>query len=391
MGSATRFRRGEAVVGGSRPGRSAGLAALFVATFGPGCASEGSPPGGPEDRIPPTLVESDPAERSVNAQPDQGIRLVFDEVLDPRLLSRLPQLILVNPDEPGFDYELDEERVILSPKLPMMDGVTYMVTILPGLADREGNATTRARTILFSVGGEEPIPLSLVRATIVRDTLPAAGARYLLENTETEFSYLFVADSTGRVEAEGIEFGPYVATAWLEQARPDGWQMTDEPGARDSFALGAGNRAHEATYRIAVVDTTAPEVVAAAALGPTVLRVETDDRLAGDQAPPVSSVRVWAGPDTEDLPDVSPDSIPLERARGRRIAVSAVERAGPSALRVALVEAMEKDRFYRVELAGVENVDGIEVVPGTGVTFVPEYEGPAVRPAEPIEWPPGGS
>lgn len=378
------------MAGGFRRGRAAGLVAALAAA-GLACASEGSPPGGPEDRTPPTLVESDPADRAVDAQPNQGIRLVFDEPLDPRLLSRLPQLILVNPDTPGFDYELDEDRVNLSPSAPLLDGVTYMVSILPGLADRDGNATTIGRTVLFSVGGEETIPLSAIRATMLRDTLPAAGARYLLENTETEFSYLFVADSGGLIEIEGIEFGPYVATAWMEQARPDGWQMTAEPGARDSFVLGPENRAYQATYRLAVVDTTAPEIVTVAALGPTTLRVETDDRLAGDEAPPATAVRVWEGPETEDLPDVSPDSIPLDRARGRWIAVSAIERAGPSALRVALAEAMEKDRFYRVELAGVENVDGIELEPGTGVTFVPDYEGPAIRPAEPIEWPPGGA
>lgn len=362
---------------------------LTAALITAACASQGAPPGGPPDNTPPVLVKSDPAERAVNAAPDQAIRLTFDEVIDPRLLPELSRLIRVNPDSPEFDYELDDERVILSPGEPMLDGVTYMVTLLPGLADRDGNALTRQRTILFSVGGEEQITLSLVRARMVRDTVPAGGARYRLENTETGYSYLFVADSSGMVEAEGVEYGPYVATAWLEQVGPPDWQMTDEPGARDSFELGAGNRAHEATYRLAVKDTTAPVMVTARATGPTLLQVETDDRLAGERAPAASAIRVWAGPEREDYPDVSPDSIPLDRARGRRIVVSAVERPGPSALQIALAEAMEKDRFYRVELVDVENVDGLEIEPGTGLTFVPEYEGPEVRPAEPIRWPPG--
>lgn len=379
--------------GGSRVRRiaRASAAALASVTFAAACASEGSPPGGPPDSAPPVLVESDPAERAVNAQPDQAIRLTFDEVIDPRLDSRLPQLILVNPDTPEFDYELDDERVILAPREPLIDGVTYMVTILPGLADRDGNATTLARTILFSVGGEEDIPLSVVRATIVQDTLPVAGAAYRLENGETGFAYRFVADSSGRVEAEGIEFGPYVATAWIERVRPEGWQMTDEAGARDTFELSGSNRAHEATYRIAVVDTTAPVVVSVDAVESRILVVRTDDVLADTTAPPATAIRVWEGPSVEDHPDVAPDSIPVEAARGRPIPVSAVERPGPSELRVAVGVALERDRFYRLELVGVENVDGLAAEPGTGRTFVPEYEGPAVRPAEPIEWPPGGS
>lgn len=373
------------------PGRALARVGLVAALAGAACASQGSPPGGPEDNTPPVLVETDPADRAVNATPNQAIRLTFDDVIDPRLLPNLSQLIRVNPDSPEFDYELDDERVVLSPHEPMLDGVTYMVTLLPGLADRDGNAITRQRTILFSVGGEEAITLSLIRVQIVRDTLPAVGARYLMENTETEYSYLFIADSSGIVEAEGVEFGPYVATAWMEQAGTQEWQMTDEPGARDTFELGAGNRAHEATYRIAVVDTTAPVVVIARSTGSTTVRVETDDRLAGEGAPAATAIRVWAGPEREDYPDVSPDSIPLDRARGRRIVVSAVERAGPSALEVALAEALDRDRFHRVELVGVENVDGLAVEPGAGRTFVPEYEGPEIRPAAPIEWPPGGS
>ena len=343
------------------------------------------------DNAPPVLVESDPAERAVNATPDQGIRLTFDEVIDPRMEGRLGEVIRVNPDDPDFQYTVDEERVILSPDEPMLEGVTYMVTILPGLADRNGNATTRARTILFSVGGEEPITLSLVRARIVQDTLPAPEARYLLENTETEYSYLFVADSSGIVEAEAVEFGPYVATAWIERSGPDGWQITEEPGARDTFELSPGNRSHEATYRIAVRDTTPPRIEAVNAVGPTTLRLEVDDPIAGEEPPGRAAIRLWAGPELASYPDVHPDSLPLDRVRERRIVVSAVERDGRTALRIALAEALEKDRFHRVELVGIENVEGLVIEPGTGLTFVPGYEGPEVRPAEPIEWPPGGS
>lgn len=375
-------------VGPRRLSLAAALVAALVALVA-ACASEGSPPGGPPDHSPPALIESDPAERAVNATPEQAIRLTFDEEIDPRLASRLPQLILVNPDTPEFDYELDEERVILSPREPMLDGVTYMVTILPGLGDRDGNATTRARTLLFSVGGEEAIPLSVVRATIVRDTLPAVGAAYRLENGETGFAYRFVADSSGRVEAEGVEYGPYVATAWIEGVPPRGWQMTDEPGARDSFDLGAGNRAHEATYRIAVVDTTAPVVVGVQATTSHELTVRIDDRMGGEGAPPATAIRVWEGPPVGNRPDVAPDSIPAAEVRGRPIAVTAVERSGDSTLLVALAGTLAKDRFYRIELPGVENVDGLAAEPGTGRNFVPEYEGPAVRPSEPIEWTPG--
>ena len=45
-------------------------AALLLALFA--CASEGFPPGGPEDLAAPVLVETDPAHRAVNATPEQA-------------------------------------------------------------------------------------------------------------------------------------------------------------------------------------------------------------------------------------------------------------------------------------------------------------------------------
>lgn len=348
------------------------------------CASEGFPPGGPEDRTPPVLVESSPADRAVNATADQAIRLVFDEEIDDRLLDRLPQLVRVNPRPPEFDVVLDGNTIVLTPGEPMADATTYMVTILPGLADRDGNRTTTARSILFSVGGETPITLSLVRARVVRDTLPVVGAQYMLEGRDDGFVYQVPADSSGEVQIEGVAFGSYVATAWEERVRPEGWQMTEEAGARDSFDLGPGNRSHEATYRIAVRDTTPPLVNAVATPDSRVLTIQVDDPMGGEAAPAAGAVVIWEGPLAGDVPA---DSIPLERMRGRRLAVSAVERPDRNSLRVALAEPVRENRWYRVELIGLTNEQGLVSAPEGGLAFRPDYEGPAIYGAEPLEWP----
>jgi hypothetical protein len=131
------------------------------------------------DEAPPALVETEPADRAVNAVSDQAIRLRFDEPIGERSGSEIGTLILVNPETPAFDIRLEDETITLSPDAPLADGVTYMVTILPGLEDRDGNRTTRPRTILFSVGGERPITLSIVRVTIVQDSLPVPRSYHL--------------------------------------------------------------------------------------------------------------------------------------------------------------------------------------------------------------------
>jgi hypothetical protein len=268
----------------------------------------------------------------------------------------------------------------------MADGVTYMVTILPGLQDRDGNATTSARTILFSTGGERPITLSIVRATIVQDSLPAALARYHLEALGHELDYSMVADSQGRIEMEGVAYGSYEATAWIERVRPDGWQMTDEAGARDTFEISAEERAYETTYRIAVVDTTAPVIVTVETTESRSLLVTLDDDLSTDAPPTAESVRLWeADPDVADA-EIPLDSIAPADLRARRMAISAVEASGARALRVVPAEPLRRNRVYRIEVV-IRNRSGLAATPDGGRTFRPDYEGPAVWPSERVALP----
>ena len=134
-----------------RPGVVVGVAIL---TTGLACASEGFPPGGPEDKVPPVLIASDPAERAVNAEPNQPILLEFDEIIDERLADQIGDFIHINPDVPEFEAELDDNKITLTSQEPLLDGVTYSVTILPGLEDRDRNATVTPKTRRFACGGE---------------------------------------------------------------------------------------------------------------------------------------------------------------------------------------------------------------------------------------------
>ncbi|HET9581811.1 MAG TPA: Ig-like domain-containing protein [Gemmatimonadota bacterium] len=351
------------------------------------CASEGFPPGGPEDLAAPVLIETDPAHRAVNATPGQAITLTFDEVIDDRQLGELRGIVRMNPDDPEYDLELDENVITLVPDAPLHEDLTYSVTVLPGIRDREGNASVRPQSILFSVGGRVPITLSVVRATILDEAgAPAIGALYRIENTATEFGYTMTADSQGEIEAEAVAYGPYVATAWIERVRPDGWEMTEEPGARDTFELSEASRAYEATYRIAVVDTTAPIVTAVTTPEARLLRVTVDDAIPEGIELTPSGIAVYeAAPDVD--PEAEPDSIALGRQRFRRIGVVRAVRAGPNEIQVETAWPLERGHVHRVELIGLRNASGVAATPEGGLPFRPEYEGPVVYPSEPLPWP----
>lgn len=373
----------------SSPWRAGVLGWVAAATAATACASPGFPPGGPQDLDPPVLAQSEPADRAVNATTDQEITLVFDDILDYRMERELSRLIVTNPSVPEFEIELDDEIVVLKPQGSLIEGITYSVTLLPGLEDRDGNASIEPRTLLFGVGGVEPITLSLVRATIMEDTLPADGAWYRLENTDRDFRYDMVADSLGRVSLEAVAYGTYVATAWREQVRPDGWQITEEPGARDTFELSTDSRAHETTYAIAVVDTTAPIVTRVETPTPTTVRVRFDDVMEGEVPPVAEDVWLYlADPDLALAEGQDPDSLPIERVRHRRLLVTGVQRPEPSSVEFRTSEPLFKTRLYRIEIVGMENVNGLTSTSEGGRTFRPRYRGPAVWPSTPIPWPP---
>ena len=295
----------------------------------------------------------------------------------------------INPRIPEFSHRLDDETITLTPQGPLQDGTTYSVTVLPGIRDRDGNESTTPRTILFSVGGEQPITLSILRVTIVEDTIPAAGATYRLErlDTEAEFTYEWEADSSGLVAAEAIAYGRYAATAWREQVRPDGWQITEEPGARDTFELSLASRSHEKTYRIAVVDTTAPLIENVDASDPNRINVTFDDRLSPTAPLVPTMIRLWEAPRGMWDTEAAPDTLAADPLRGRRLDVVDVTRVGQDGLGIIPARPLRRDRLYRVEAVGVLNVDGLESAEEGGLGFRPSFEVPAVHRSGPIRWP----
>jgi hypothetical protein len=162
--------------------------------------------------------------------------------------------------------------------------------------------------------------------------------------------------------------------------------MTDEPGARDTFEISAEERAHEGTYRIAVVDTTAPVIVTVETPESRSLAVTLDDDLAADPPPTAGAVRLWeADPGLADA-EIPLDSLAPSELRVRRVAISAVEPTGARGIVVVPAEPLRKGRIYRIELV-VENRSGLAATPEGGRTFRPDYEGPAVWPSERVPLP----
>ena len=113
------------------------------------CAIPVMPTGGPVDKVPPVIVESDPTSESVNVDVDK-IRLVFSEYIDQ---ASFAQSVSITPE---FDrplvYRWKRRQVEIAFPEPLRDNTTYILSIDTNLKDANRVALTQPITFAFATG-----------------------------------------------------------------------------------------------------------------------------------------------------------------------------------------------------------------------------------------------
>ncbi len=187
---------------------------LLVAALG--CAQQGFPPGGPEDKAPPKLLSIRPDSNAVNVKSDE-VELQYDEVLNEQPGaggSALGQLVLVSPSDGAPKVDWHRSRLTVKGRHGWRSNTTYTITVLPGLTDLRGNAIETPLTFSFSTGPR--IDTSRI-AGIIFDWPaghPLASAR--VEALRRSDSTLFVgrADSSGRFVIPHLSPGTFTVTGY---------------------------------------------------------------------------------------------------------------------------------------------------------------------------------
>jgi hypothetical protein len=115
------------------------------------CASRGRPGGGPEDKIPPIIIGTDPLPDSTGVTELGTIEIYFSERMNE---SSVESSIFISPP---LDYETDwsgGDELILSLKDTLYSDRTYVVTIGSGAMDMQKNRMTDSYQFAFSTGDE---------------------------------------------------------------------------------------------------------------------------------------------------------------------------------------------------------------------------------------------
>ena len=122
---------------------------VCISLFIYSCAAVSPPRGGPEDKIPPELISSDPEEGSLRFKGGE-VKLKFSEYIDEKSVQSAIQISPVLDPPVEIKYN-DDEIILLFPE-KLLPNQTYVITINRNLKDERKVAIKQSIQIAFSTG-----------------------------------------------------------------------------------------------------------------------------------------------------------------------------------------------------------------------------------------------
>jgi len=117
-----------------------------------GCAKQGMPPGGPEDKIPPQIIESTPLPETLNVPLDSEVEFIFSESIQAK---NIEDAVFITPFAgESARLRLRGSHLKVSFDAPLEADRTYVITLGTAFADYRNNAMKASYTLAFSTGGQ---------------------------------------------------------------------------------------------------------------------------------------------------------------------------------------------------------------------------------------------
>jgi hypothetical protein len=293
-----------------------------------GCASQGTPPGGPPDKLPPVLMRITPDTGAVNTSPPRVV-FRFDEVVAerPQGAASLRDLFLISPRDGEPDVDWRREAITVRPRRGWKKNAVYTVTMLPGLVDLRGNVRREGATATFSTG--PTIPDTRVAGVVFDWLAGRVVPRPFVEaisRPDSTTVYVTQGDSTGRFLFRHLPPGSYTVRA-VADANNNRTIQPREPW--DSVHVALADSAAVEVYAF-VHDTLGPRAAEVEVRDSVTLRLRLDNPLDTAQrvAPELFSV---VGADSARVPvrAAEPASAFDERERTAAAKTDSIARAGP--------------------------------------------------------------
>jgi hypothetical protein len=386
------------------------------------CANQGAPPGGPEDRTGPQVVETFPDTFAVLQAFDDEIRIVFDErISENGAEGTLDGSVMISPESGAIRVRHSSRALHVTMSGGFVPDQVYRVTVRPVVRDLFGNGLADAFEFVFSTGAEMT-PTVLAGAIVDRVTdQPIEGARVTarperppgVEASDDQIvsTHVALTDARGVYALRYVPSGGYEITAFVDQDRNGGPNDLEPVGTSRGLLNSADTLL--LNFALLVPDTTPAMIESVDVVDSLTLAVEFDDFL--DPASELTGVSASLGPDSvgpaevftiiherdymdrrdavQDSLHVS-DSIRLEEERerieslnntGDSAAANEIETelrsprppalGGESVLRarnlpkqvlyVLLADTLATDQPYELVIQGVTNINGVPDGGGT--------------------------
>ena len=297
-----------------RPGRQAQVTGLLLVALlagaweaSGGCASIGTPPGGPPDSAPPHIVHVQPESGAVVPNFHGDAVIQFDETVEEMAsgggggagaTGGLAKQVLLSPVAGPVNVSWHRSSVTVKPKEGWKRRV-YRLEILPGFTDLRRNRSDSAKTVLFTTGPAighariGGIALKWIEQTIM--------VRALIEAVPLPDSvgYLTLADSGGQFNLQNLAPGHYIVYATSDD---NGDRRRSPREAYDSTLVTLDSSSNVALFAFPH-DTVPPRPRAATFVDSITVRAEFSQAL--DPTTPLDTTQVKV----VQLPDSTPVAV----------------------------------------------------------------------------------
>ena len=240
---------------------------ILVSLYIYSCANQGSPQGGPKDTIPPILVKSIPANKSLNYK-DKVFEFEFDERIN---ADKLTSKLNITPRiENKFKVFSKKNKLILTFEESFADSTTYTLNFADGVGDLTENNPVENFSFAFSTGSViDSIYINgrvnnLYDDEIAKDILIAI---YDIDDTLDLFTgkpkYFTKTNELGLYNIENIKNGNYKMYAFLDDNNNLTNESKDEPHGFIQDTLNLNSSIDSLFIKVQLMDASQPKFVRA--------------------------------------------------------------------------------------------------------------------------------
>lgn len=246
-----------------------------------GCAQQEFPPGGPEDRRPPVIIETFPQPLGNLTELDAPVRFRFDERISERATSGdLASAIRVSPRTGALQVDKGARSLEIRPEGGFQPGLVYRVTVGASISDLFGNRMTDPFELVFTTGEAEPVPTTVAGEIWDRISGRSVNEATIIAVADDGVVHQALSDNQGIYALRYLPGGSFRITAFEDQDRDGEPDSTEVQGAITA-ELARGDTLL-VDLPILAPDTSAARVTGADAVDSTIVSVTFDDFLDPD-------------------------------------------------------------------------------------------------------------